>query len=102
MNHKKLLRLYRDPAYPLLLFQRMITVSLETMKIVWGSRASTSCRALQLHKTKTPAGFPTGVLLQRNLCNNASIRNFPRGMILHSEALLPWLPYRFAKFTIAD
>lgn len=37
-----------------------------------------------------------------NLCISASIRNFPEGMILHSEALLPWFPYRFAEAMIAD
>lgn len=34
----------------------------------------------------------------RNLNISASIKEFPRGMILHSEALLPWLPFRFADY----
>jgi hypothetical protein len=29
-------------------------------------------------------------------------RNFPEEMILHSQALLPWLPYRFAVDQKAD
>jgi hypothetical protein len=52
---------------------------------------------------KTPTGFPVRVLRTEKPLYQCFFWEFPReGMILHSEALLPWLPYRFAVIRIRD